>query len=1032
VTTPFSSAYKTLKARLNAQLAHILVNGVDPDRADRWTPDSYSVQAKTIGDIVSGAQSVVGNLTTVDMSRKFGKRVTPVGPLIGMRDTGIPKAVEYQRPFREISKARLDGKDIPQAMQAGLARLNILTDTDLQMAKVRQAQISLRAVGAETYRRVTTSEDPCALCEIAATQIYYTDDLMPIHPRCSCDIVPDNYDGDQDEADKFFDGVTDTDHSQDVKELDQKDSPAVDFRKLIATRNHGEIGPVLTWREQHFLGPNDLPERGLTYGPARFGHNETPEESKQRQLEMMRKQLLKSIGKQGGRDFFKMSTVEDRNAAVTRAAKTYNEVFPAPKSKAAQAADDLSKKIGIPVDFDSHKEIDAIEGISRAAADLAEKYPHIPVKAITSTADMFHANAYAETGPFKRPAGETEIHFNPRMMSHAPGKMQDVYEGDVAMGFHPDLGNATGPQAVYTHEFGHSMDFLSGMRASRLAENALRTRFLEIHDPDRTKYSIMAQIRSGMNNNDINELSERVAALGKADFEDWLVDQLSGYSFEEHTEKFMNARRRGIRISAPRLNPTEALAEAFSHVELDPGNATDAERALHDLLVQTSRPQANILTREAEPLSPAKSISFAKDYGGHFTAQGADHEYTIVNRSGGWDLIIRDRSGFEISRHHEKRKADIVAVAARYERSSLAERLDMRQQFRPSTPHAMVMASEPARVGQAMQSEIDAKPFRDRISEAKAKQAKGRGPATVNKKTGKLPDFQLVRDQMDPRRIANNMVQLSREITEPIIEDAKVWYPDARVTVNDINRKYGNPISEQHAQAIAAAFSPQRVWQMNLVDTEAFIKSVAQGDSTAQRFAAVKEATSKGNVVLVDGKPMKVIGVTDDNLVRAEAVLHARNFNEIDLALRGVGSTNTPHYDNSQKIRNFVRNLLGDHTKRTIDTWMGYSARLSPRERVDLINANWAPKHKGQLKYHYGDRVHYKDVQLANRLANTVNEEAEARGEDPPFMPDSKLMVEHGYDMVNQALGYAADDFGRLEDDEFQAALWIVLRGTGT
>jgi hypothetical protein len=286
-TTPYSRTYKALKANLNARLATALVSGISADQADRWTPEDYAAQAETIGDIVSAAQRVVGNLTAVDIARKFGGTVAPVGPLIGERDNGIPKPLEYQRPFRVISKAMADGKDVHQAMRSGMLRLNALTDTDLQMAKVRQAQISLRAVGAKTFRRETTSENPCALCEIAATQIYYTDDLMDIHTGCSCDIVPD----------------------------DESDSDSGDLdTSLITVHNHGEIGPVLTWRGQHFTGPDQLPHKAFSG----IG-TESLEESKRRQLKAMTKQLYRSVEKGGGKEFFNMTAIEERNAMLDRA-----------------------------------------------------------------------------------------------------------------------------------------------------------------------------------------------------------------------------------------------------------------------------------------------------------------------------------------------------------------------------------------------------------------------------------------------------------------------------------------------------------------------------------------------------------------------------------------------------------------------------------------------------------------------------------------------------------------------------------------
>lgn len=311
MTTAFSRTYQAVKSNLNARVAFALVNsGLDAERADRWTPEDYAAQAEAIGDIVGGAQQVIGNLTTVDIARKFGGVIAPVGPSIGARDSGIPKGLEYQRPFRVIAKNRAAGRDVPQSLRAGLGRLNALTDTDLQMAKVRQAQLALRANGVKTYARVTTSDNPCGLCEIAATQIYYTDDLMPIHPRCSCDIVPDDDEAGSD------DGAT-------YSDADQADK--------IATHDHGEVGPTLGWKDQHFRGPDDLPRRNDDF------KNDALEASKQRQLEAMKKQLARSAEKGGGRAFFNATAPAERNQMLDRARRIAEDARAAAPALAAQA-----------------------------------------------------------------------------------------------------------------------------------------------------------------------------------------------------------------------------------------------------------------------------------------------------------------------------------------------------------------------------------------------------------------------------------------------------------------------------------------------------------------------------------------------------------------------------------------------------------------------------------------------------------------------------------------------------------------------
>ena len=180
--TPLRKTYLRVKDATNQRAQQIFLNGIDPAEAATWVPEDIAAQSNALGQMVQAAQMLVGNLTSVDTANKFGGKPARVTEAITLRDTGIPKNIEYQRPYWEVAKAMRNGAEAPEALQAGLTRLYQLTDTDLQMAKVRQAQIGLRAVGAKTYRRVTTSDNPCALCEIAATQIYYTDDSAASAP----------------------------------------------------------------------------------------------------------------------------------------------------------------------------------------------------------------------------------------------------------------------------------------------------------------------------------------------------------------------------------------------------------------------------------------------------------------------------------------------------------------------------------------------------------------------------------------------------------------------------------------------------------------------------------------------------------------------------------------------------------------------------------------------------------------------------------------------------------------------------------
>jgi hypothetical protein len=140
-----------------------------------------------------------------------------------------------------------------------------MANTDLQLAKTRTLYTVFRRGSyndgspIKMYRRVPGGENPCELCEIASDQVYFTDDLMPIHDNCACDVEEETGEGltEHDIAYHHLSAIENDDPNADP-EIINLDDPA-DDSKQVAIRDHGELGPVLTWADQNFTGPQDLP-----------------------------------------------------------------------------------------------------------------------------------------------------------------------------------------------------------------------------------------------------------------------------------------------------------------------------------------------------------------------------------------------------------------------------------------------------------------------------------------------------------------------------------------------------------------------------------------------------------------------------------------------------------------------------------------------------------------------------------------------------------------------------------------------------
>lgn len=97
---------------------------------------------------------------------------------------GVDPTEVYRRPAAEVYRSLAEGSTFSVSVSRGRDRLESLIATDLQMAKVRQAQTSLERSHAKFYRRVLRGDKNCAKCVITSTLRYRKSQLLPIHPGC--------------------------------------------------------------------------------------------------------------------------------------------------------------------------------------------------------------------------------------------------------------------------------------------------------------------------------------------------------------------------------------------------------------------------------------------------------------------------------------------------------------------------------------------------------------------------------------------------------------------------------------------------------------------------------------------------------------------------------------------------------------------------------------------------------------------------------------------------------------------------------
>jgi hypothetical protein len=188
---------------------------------------------------------------------------------------GVSSSEVYRRPFVSMYTQLAAGVAVGVALNAGAVRASSIASTDVQLA-ARFAGFKQRANNTNIvgYRRVLTGSENCALCAIASTQRYRRDQLKPIHPGCDCTEEP--LYGDFDPGQVIDPEGLDSIHQALQQQLGISDDQArdagigklvqyedevrlADFTEIVVTREHGEYGPTLVWRDQKFTGPSQIP-----------------------------------------------------------------------------------------------------------------------------------------------------------------------------------------------------------------------------------------------------------------------------------------------------------------------------------------------------------------------------------------------------------------------------------------------------------------------------------------------------------------------------------------------------------------------------------------------------------------------------------------------------------------------------------------------------------------------------------------------------------------------------------------------------
>jgi hypothetical protein len=176
----------------------------------------------------------------------------PGGVDLYMRNGVTPLDV-YQRPAEEFRYFKSKGLSDQESLDRAVQRAVTMSDTDLALTRRDENRRVFRNTPEVTgYRRIIHPERSqdgmsCGLCVVASMRVYHTDQLMPIHDECNCDVLP--IVGDDDPGKELNDADYDLIRAiyKAAGSDGQESNDAGDLLKVkVSFTEHGELGPIIS------------------------------------------------------------------------------------------------------------------------------------------------------------------------------------------------------------------------------------------------------------------------------------------------------------------------------------------------------------------------------------------------------------------------------------------------------------------------------------------------------------------------------------------------------------------------------------------------------------------------------------------------------------------------------------------------------------------------------------------------------------------------------------------------------------------
>lgn len=221
--------------------------------------------------VVLAGQRSIATLTDSYLAmlaaRAFGTLPEPasIDPVLvsgAVLRNGTDPELVYRRGGAVVWDNLAKGEPLPVAVERGLVRLTSIAATDLQLAKTHTARqvLEQQPSGREPtgYVRTLEGTSSCGFCALASTRLYHVEELLPIHPGCDCDVAP-YYDDpnlvvDPNQLERVHALARDFFGTSRAAGVDIA-TGEFDYHDFVVVHEHGELGPVLARKGNHFSGP---------------------------------------------------------------------------------------------------------------------------------------------------------------------------------------------------------------------------------------------------------------------------------------------------------------------------------------------------------------------------------------------------------------------------------------------------------------------------------------------------------------------------------------------------------------------------------------------------------------------------------------------------------------------------------------------------------------------------------------------------------------------------------------------------------